>query len=135
MDISQAKTAEKPIKEREIPVHPGAQLRKLLEKIRMPQVRLAELMHMNRSQLNEILSCRRPVNVSTAMLLEAIFDIPSEVWIDMQNEYDTYYFLHDKKSKELYDKAHRMARQEMGQYVDAVHRFEEIATKKTEIVQ
>jgi len=129
LDVSQAKTeAVQHIAEREQPIHPGAQLRKLLEDIGMPQVRLAELLHMNRSQLNEILSCRRSVNMSTAMLLEAVFDIPAEVWIGMQNDYDAYYFLHDKDSQSLYEHAHRYARMEMGQYVDAVHRIETFLT-------
>lgn len=126
LDVSQAQTeSARPIAEREeCPIHPGVQLRKLLEDIGMPQVRLAELLHMSRSQLNDILSCRRSLNMSTAMLLEAVFDIPAEVWIGMQNDYDAYYFLHDKDSQILYERAHRYAREEMGKYVDAVHRME-----------
>lgn len=123
MATSQAQTVDQPIPEREHPIHPGLKLRDLLEAISMPQVRLAELLNMNRSQLNEILSGRRPVNMSTSMLLEAIFDIPADVWINMQNDYDAYAFLHDSKSQTEYERAHRYARQEMGKYVDAVHRF------------
>jgi len=129
LDVSVAQTeAPQPIAEREQPVHPGVQLRQLLEDIGMPQVRLAELLNMSRAQLNDILSCRRSLNMSTAMLLEAAFDIPAEVWIGMQNDYDAYYFLHDTKSQELYDRTHRHARLEMGKYVDAVHRMETILT-------
>lgn len=122
MEISQAQTEpSKPIEERECPIHPGVHLRKMLQEIGMPQVRLAELLHMSRSQFNDILSGRRSLNMSTAMLLEAVFDIPAKVWIGMQNDYDAYYFLHDPESQQLYEHAHRYARMEMGKYVDAVH--------------
>ena len=123
MATSQAQTVDKPLQKRECPIHPGVKLRELLEAIGMPQVRLAELLGMNRSQLNDILNSRRSMNMSTSMLLEAIFDIPAKVWINLQNEYDAYSFLHDNKSQEQYERAHRYARQEMGKYVDAVHRF------------
>lgn len=125
MDVSVAKTTPlHPIKERELPVHPGVQLRKLLQTISMPQARLAELMRMQPSQLNEVLNARRPLNMSIAMLLEAIFDIPANVWIRMQNEYDEYFFLHDQVSQEKYAYAREHARNEMGKYVDAVRNLE-----------
>ena len=130
MATSQAQTVDKPIPKRECPIHPGVKLRELLEAIGMPQVRLAELLGMNRSQLNDILNCRRAMNMSTSMLLEAIFDIPAEVWINMQNEYDAYSFLHDDKLQAQYERAHRYARQEMGKYVDAVHRLETMPIPK-----
>lgn len=122
METSVSQTvAPHPIAERTEPVHPGIQLRQLLKAICMPQVRLAELMQMQSSQLSEILSARRPINMSTAMLLEAVFDIPADVWIRMQNEYDEYYFLHDEESLRKYNWAHSHARLENGKYVDAVH--------------
>lgn len=125
MAVSVAKTTPlQPIPERELPIHPGVQLRQLLKAITMPQVRLAELMKMQQSQLSEVLSGHRPVNMSMAMLLEAIFDIPANVWIRMQNEYDEYFFLHDEESQEKYHYAHNHARTEMGKYVDAVHNME-----------
>jgi addiction module HigA family antidote len=46
--------------------------------------------------LNEILNCKRPINVQFAMLVEAALGIDAELWMKMQTRYNMLMAKRDK---------------------------------------
>ena len=68
-----------------IPTHPGEIIKEELECRCMTQKRLAEIINVPYTQLNETLNGKRPLSVDLALLIEAAMGINSELLINMQN--------------------------------------------------
>lgn len=65
-------------------VHPGELLKEETEEHKLSQRKLAEQMGISYKMLNDILNCRRPVTIHTAMLFEATLGISASMLLRMQ---------------------------------------------------
>jgi addiction module HigA family antidote len=64
--------------------HPGEVLKEEIEYRGISQRRFAAQIGVQYTALNEILNCKRPVNIRFAMLVEAALGIDAELWVKMQ---------------------------------------------------
>lgn len=71
-----------------LPTHPGDVLKEELECRGISQKKMAELLAMPYTQLNEILNAKRPVSTDFALMVEAALGINPELLINMQNRYN-----------------------------------------------
>ncbi len=71
-----------------IPTHPGEVLKDEIEYRGISQRKLASLMGVPYSQLNEILNAKRQLTVEYALLIEAVLDLPAEPLVKMQARYN-----------------------------------------------
>lgn len=69
------------------PVHPGAVVKDELEARGISQKRLAELMGVPYTMLNEMLNGKRSISTDMALLFEAALEINAEMLVDMQSRY------------------------------------------------
>ena len=70
------------------PTHPGELLKEEIEYRGISQKKFAAQIGVQYAELNEILSCKRPVTVQFAMLVEAALGIDAELWLKMQTRYN-----------------------------------------------
>lgn len=70
-----------------IAVHPGELVKDEIEARGISQKKLAEIISVPYTMLNEILNGKRPVTTETALLLEAALDINAEMLVNMQSSY------------------------------------------------
>ena len=70
------------------PTHPGELIKDELEANNITQAKLAESIGVNPSLLNEIIRGKRAVNTETALLIEAALDIPAELLLNLQSDYN-----------------------------------------------
>lgn len=70
------------------PIHPGELLKEETEEHKLSQRKLAEQMGISYKMLNDILNCRRPVTIHTAMLFEAALGISASMLLRMQIDCD-----------------------------------------------
>ena len=63
-------------------------LKEEVEYRKLSQCRLAEQMGISHKMLNDILNCRRPVTAQTAMLFEAVLNIPADSLMRLQMKYN-----------------------------------------------
>ncbi|MDR2808987.1 MAG: HigA family addiction module antidote protein [Tannerellaceae bacterium] len=70
------------------PTHPGEVLKGEIEYRGISQRKLAAEMGVPYTQLNEVLSGKRPVNAEFALLIEAVPDLPAEPLLKMQVRYN-----------------------------------------------
>ncbi|MCQ2150239.1 MAG: HigA family addiction module antitoxin [Bacteroidales bacterium] len=70
-----------------IAVHPGELVKDKIEARGVSQKKLAEILGVPYTMLNEILNGKRPVTTETALLLEAALDINAEMLVNMQSSY------------------------------------------------
>ena len=70
-----------------IPIHPGALVKDEIEARGISQKRLAELMGVSYTMLNEILNGKRNISADMALLFEAALEINAEMIINMQTCY------------------------------------------------
>ena len=70
-----------------IAVHPGELIKDEIEVRGISQKKLAEIIGIQYTMLNEILNGKRPVTTETALLLEAALDINAEMLVNMQSSY------------------------------------------------
>ena len=68
--------------------HPGLLLVDEMEANEYSQIELANLMGINRSQLNEIIKGKRNINAEMALLLEKALGIDADFWMEAQKNYD-----------------------------------------------
>ena len=69
--------------------HPGILIKDEIESNpNLNQRKLAEKMGVQPSFLNEIIKEKRPVTGDTALLLENVFDISAEYWMNFQSQYE-----------------------------------------------
>lgn len=78
------------------PTHPGELIRDELEAREISQVTLAKQIGISPSLLNEVINGKRAVNTELALLLEAALDIPAELWLNLQSEYNMQVAKSDK---------------------------------------
>jgi addiction module HigA family antidote len=78
------------------PTHPGKVLKEEIERRGISQKKFAAQIGVQYTALNEILSCKRPVNVQFALLVEAALGIDAELWVNMQARYN---MLTEKRDK------------------------------------
>lgn len=70
------------------PTHPGELIKDEIEYRNISQRQLATEMGVSYSLLNDILNCRRPINIKFAMLCEAALGIPAYLLTRLQSEYE-----------------------------------------------
>lgn len=68
--------------------HPGELLRDELAARGMTQKHLAEASGIKASVVSETVNGKRPISVNVAKALEAVLDIPAEMWLNMQTQYE-----------------------------------------------
>lgn len=70
------------------PTHPGELIKDELEAAHLTQMKLAESIGVKPSFLNEIIKGKRGVNTEMALLIEAALDIPAELLLRLQSDYN-----------------------------------------------
>ncbi|MDE6311307.1 MAG: HigA family addiction module antidote protein [Muribaculaceae bacterium] len=70
------------------PTHPGELIKDELEARGITQSRLARSIGISRSILNEIIKGKRAVNTEIALLVEAAIDIPADLLLNLQSDYN-----------------------------------------------
>jgi len=70
------------------PTHPGEVLKEELEARGISQRQLADCTGLTYSVVNEILNGRRPVSAKTALIFEAVLDIPADALMYLQMKYN-----------------------------------------------
>ncbi|MDR1884550.1 MAG: HigA family addiction module antidote protein [Prevotella sp.] len=79
------------------PIHPGEILKEEIEYRGISQSKLAAQMGMPYKVLNFILNEHRPLTPMTAMLFEAALEIPADMLIGMQTDYNMQVARKDSK--------------------------------------
>ena len=70
------------------PTHPGELIKDELEVNGITQAKLAESIGVKRSLLNEIIRGKRGVNTEMALLIEAALNIPADLLLNLQSDYN-----------------------------------------------
>lgn len=70
------------------PTHPGELIKDELEAVHLTQAKLAENIGVKPSLLNEIIKGKRGVNTETALLIEAALNIPADLLLGLQSDYN-----------------------------------------------
>lgn len=70
------------------PTHPGELIKDELEANNLTQLKLAESIGVKPSLLNEIIKGKRGVNTEMALLIEAALNIPADLLLNLQNDYN-----------------------------------------------
>ena len=70
------------------PTHPGELIKDELEFRNITQAKLAESISVSPSLINEIIKGKRGVNTEMALLLEAALNIPADLLLKLQSEYN-----------------------------------------------
>lgn len=70
------------------PTHPGELIKDELEAINLTQAKLAERIGVSPSMLNEIIKGKRSVNTEVALLIEAALNIPADMLLNLQSDYN-----------------------------------------------
>jgi len=71
------------------PLHPGSILKEeLLQRRKISQVQLARALRVSFKRINEICQGKRPITLDTALRLSIYFGTSSELWLDLQRDYE-----------------------------------------------
>ena len=70
------------------PTHPGEVLKDEIETRGITQRQLADGMGLTYSVVNEILNGRRPLTTKTALMFEAVLDVPADSLMYLQTKYN-----------------------------------------------
>lgn len=70
------------------PTHPGELIKDELEFRHITQAKLAESIGVKPSLLNEIIKGKRSVNTEMALLIEAALNIPADLLLNLQSDYN-----------------------------------------------
>ncbi|MCH5243246.1 MAG: HigA family addiction module antidote protein [Muribaculaceae bacterium] len=70
------------------PTHPGELIKDELEVLNMTQAKLAEKIEVKPSLLNEVIKGKRAVNTELALLIEAAINIPADMLLKLQADYN-----------------------------------------------
>lgn len=73
--------------ERELLSKPGESILETLEHLKMSQVELAERMGKTPSKINDIISSKEPITMTTALLLEKVLNVDARFWINRETLY------------------------------------------------
>lgn len=68
--------------------HPGEILKDEIEERGLSQRAVAQRIGLSYSALNEILNARRPLTARTALLFEAVLDVPADSLMYLQTKYN-----------------------------------------------
>lgn len=68
--------------------HPGEMIKDEIKERGMTQKKLAELTGIKTSVLSETINGKRPVSLNVALALEKALDIPADIWMNMQTQYN-----------------------------------------------
>ena len=71
-----------------IATHPGELIKDELKARNMTQKQLSELTGIKPSVLSETINGKRSVSLAVAMALEKALDVPAEIWMNLQTQYD-----------------------------------------------
>ena len=71
-----------------VATHPGEMIKDELRERGMTQKQLAEETGIKPSVLSETINGKRSVSLSVALALEKALDIPADVWMNLQTQYD-----------------------------------------------
>lgn len=78
------------------PTHPGELIRDELEANKITQAKLAVSIGVTPSLVNEIIRGKRGINTEMALLMEAALNIPADLLLNLQREYDIQMVKSDK---------------------------------------
>lgn len=70
------------------PTHPGELIKDELEERNLTQAKLAESIGVKPSLLNEIIKGKRGINTEMALMLEVALNIPADLLLNLQNDYN-----------------------------------------------
>ena len=70
------------------PTHPGELIKDELKVNGLTQAKLAESIGVKPSLLNEIIKSKRGVNTEMALLIEAALNIPADLLLNLQSDYN-----------------------------------------------
>ena len=70
------------------PTHPGELVKDELEARNLTQAKLAESIGVMPSLLNEIIKGKRGINTEMALLIEAALNIPADLLLNLQSDYN-----------------------------------------------
>lgn len=70
------------------PTHPGELIRDELEERNLTQARLAALIGVSPSLLNEVVNSKRGIDTELALLFEAALGISANLWLKLQADYN-----------------------------------------------
>lgn len=73
--------------ERELLSKPGDTIVETLEELKMSQAELAERMGKTPSKINDIISGKESISVSTALQLEKVLDVDAQFWLNREMKY------------------------------------------------
>lgn len=71
-----------------VATHPGELLHDELKERGMTQKQLSKATGIKPSVLSETINGKRSVSLNVAMALEKALDIPTEIWLNLQTQYD-----------------------------------------------
>lgn len=71
-----------------VATHPGEMIKDELEARNMTQRELSKQTGIKPSVLSETINGKRPLSLNNAMLLEKVLGIPTEIWMNLQSQYD-----------------------------------------------
>lgn len=91
------------------PTHPGEVLKDEIESRNITQRQLAEQIDMPYKALNDLLNGRRSLSTTTAMILEAVLDIPAESLMRLQLKYNMHVARLDKSFMDRLNNLRRYA--------------------------
>lgn len=70
------------------PTHPGELIKDELEALNISQAKLAQNIGVSPSLINEIIKGKRAINTEVALLIEAALNLPSDLLLKLQSEYN-----------------------------------------------
>ncbi len=88
-----------------INVHPGEIIKDEIEYLGITQKELAKKMGVPYTMFNEILNKKRPVTAEIALLVEAALNLPAEMLVNLQNDYN---LLKAKRNKRFMQRLERI---------------------------
>jgi len=82
------------------PTHPGNILKEeFIEPLNITQTRLADELEISFKTVNEIVNEKRSISPEMALRLSRYFDTSVELWLNLQNQYDVYRVIKQKKTE------------------------------------
>jgi addiction module HigA family antidote len=71
-----------------VATHPGEMIKDELAERGMTQKQLSEMTGIKQSVLSETINGKRSISLNVAVALEKALDIPADIWMNMQTQYD-----------------------------------------------
>ena len=91
------------------PVHPGELIKDELDARGLQQKQVARELSLSYPAFNEILNGKRPVTTDFALYMEAAFDIPAYLLVNMQADYNLYKAKEDANVKKRLSEIRKIA--------------------------